>query len=189
MREVVYYVAATMDGFIARPDGSFDDFLWDDNFIANLMELYPETFPAPMRPSVSRGENRRFDAVLMGRRTYEVGVNQELTNPYPTLDQFVFSHTMEASPDPAVTLVSDDGVGFVDGLKAAPGRDVWLCGGSELATSLAEAGLIDRVIVKLNPILFGAGIPMFAKELAAHTLTLESNRSFDSGHVLLEYRW
>ncbi|MDY7095966.1 MAG: dihydrofolate reductase family protein [Acidobacteriota bacterium] len=188
MRNLVYYIATTLDGFIARPDGSFDDFPWDDEFIRWLQEIYPETFPAPMRPDATRAENQAFDAVLMGRRTYEVGVRQDLTSPYPTLDQFVLSSTMEQSPDPAVTLVSEDVASFVADLKATPGKDIWLCGGSVLATSLFEAQLVDRVILKLNPVLFGEGIPLLDRRLATVTLTLESSRVFAGGHVLLDYR-
>lgn len=187
MRELVYYIATTLDGFIAREDGSFDDFPWDDDFVGQLRQDFPETFPAPMRPGASRGENERFDAVLMGRRTYEVGVRQELTSPYPTLDQYVISRTMAASPDPAVRLVSEDAASFVAGLKKKPGKDIWLCGGGELATSLFEARLVDRLIVKLNPIVFGAGIPLLSRELPTVALTLESSRTFESGHVLLEF--
>ena len=46
MRRVTYYVAASVDGFIAHPDGSFGGFPWDDEFGAALLELFPETFPA-----------------------------------------------------------------------------------------------------------------------------------------------
>lgn len=188
MRNLVYYIATTLDGFIARRDGSFDDFPWNDEFIGHLQETYPETFPAPMRPQATRAENRAFDAVLMGRRTYEVGARQGLTSPYPTLDQYVVSTTLEQSLDPAVALVSKDVAAFVADLKAAPGKDIWLCGGSLLATTLFENQLVDRVILKLNPVLFGAGIPLLARDLATVALTLESSRVFASGHALLEYR-
>ena len=187
MQELVYYVAITLDGFIAREDGSFDDFPWDDDFIAALTSLYPETMPAPMRPGATRDQNRHFDSVLMGRRTYEVGLNQGLTSPYPTLDQFVFSRTMEESPDPAVTLVSSQAVHFVRELKESVGTGVWLCGGGELASELFAADLVDRLILKVNPVVFGVGIPMFTRKLSPATFDLVSHRTFDSGHLLLEY--
>ena len=104
MRHLVYYIATTLDGFIARPDGSFEELPWDDEFIADLRAAYPETFPSPFwSGEQSRPENRCFDAVLMGRKTYEVGLREGLTNPYPTLAQYVFSRSMKESPDPAVT--------------------------------------------------------------------------------------
>ena len=188
MRELVYYVAATLDGFIARPDGSFEEFPWDDDFIGRLMARFPETFPAPMRPSATRADNKRFDAVLMGRRTFEVGLRAGLTSPYPTLDQYVFSTTLGSSPDPSITLVSEDAASFVADLKAADGGDVWLCGGAELAASLFEARLIDRLILKLNPIVFGSGIPLSARSLPTQTFALESGDVLPSGHCLLDYR-
>lgn len=186
MRDVVYYVAATLDGFIARSDGSFGEFVWDDEFGSYLMEHFPETFPAPLRTEV--GPNRRFDTVLMGRATYEVGQREGLTSPYPTLDQYVFSRTLETSPDEAVTLVSDDALGRVRELKARDGKAIWLCGGSKLAGTLFGAGLIDEVILKVNPIVFGVGKPLFGQTTDATPLALRAMERFDSGHLILTYR-
>lgn len=188
MRSVVYYIAATLDGFIAREDGSFADFPWDDAFVAHLMATYPETFPAPFRPEgVSRDDNRRFGAVLMGRKTYEVGLADGLTNPYPTLDQFVFSRTLSDSPDPAVTLVGQDATDFVRRLRKTEGAAIWICGGSTLAGSLFDAGLVDELIVKLNPVIFGSGIPLLTPSRRMARLILEGSERFDSGHVILRY--
>lgn len=187
MRDVVYYIAVTLDGFIARPDGSFDDFPWDDEFIDALREEYPETLPAPMRPGAERSENRRFDAVVMGRRTYEVGSKQGLTSPYPTLDQFVCSRSMDTSPDPDVELIGSDLVERVTALKAQPGKDVWICGGSELATELVEAGLVDRLIVKSVPLVLGTGIPLLGREVKGLTLRMHTRRGFASGYTITEY--
>ncbi len=188
MRDLVYYIATTLDGFIARDDGSFEEFPLNEDFIADLLATYPETFPAPFRGTGhDRADNRKFDAVLMGRKTYEVGLEQGLTNPYPTLDQYVFSRSMKKSPDPAVVLVSEGAVDVVRALKQEDGRSIWICGGSELATDLFEAGLVDEVIVKLNPIVFGTGIPLLSRSLKAKPLELAKSRAYRSGHVLLNY--
>ena len=141
-----------------------------------------------MRPGATREANKRFDAVLMGRRTYEVGSSQGLTSPYPTLDQFVVSQTLEESPDPAVTLLKGDIVAAVTDLKTSDERAVWICGGSALATPLFSAGLVDRLILKRAPVVFGTGIPLFRSELRGVGLELESRRSFDSGYSIVEYR-
>lgn len=189
MRDLVYYIATTLDGFIAREDGSFDDFPWTQEYLAELMTLYPETFPAPFRGGqVDRADNRRFDAVLMGRRTYEVGSEQGLTNPYPTLDQYLFSRSLEKSPDPAVHLVRENAVEKVQALKQEEGKAIWLCGGGHLATDLMEAGLVDEVALKINPILFGAGIPLLTRPLATFAFERAEHRAFDSGHLLVRYR-
>ena len=189
MRKLGYYVAATVDGFIAREDGSFHDFPWDDEYGAHLLAVCPETFPAHLRGGThTRKENRCFDAVLMGRKTYAVGLAEGITSPYPTLDQYVFSRTMTASPDSAVELVSEDALEVVTALKQETGKAIWLCGGSNLATTLLTAGLIDELLVKLNPIVFGSGIPLFAGGIEVTALTLTENTSYGSGHAVLRYK-
>jgi len=73
MRELKYYVACTVDRLIARENGSFDFFLTEGEHIAGLIELFPEAVPAHLRDALGvRAANEWFDAVLMGRRTYEV---------------------------------------------------------------------------------------------------------------------
>lgn len=185
MRKIVYYVATTLDGFIAREDGSFGEFPWDDDYLADLLARFPETFPTHLRSDDA--PNRRFDTVLMGRKTYEVGFREGITSPYPTLDQYVFSRTLGESPHPAVTVLANGAVKTAARLKAEPGMDIWICGGSELATTLHEAGLVDELIIKLNPIVFGAGIPLFARPVPARPLALEHRHAYASGHVLLTY--
>jgi dihydrofolate reductase len=188
MRELVYYVAVTLDGFIAHPDGSFDKFPWDADYGADLAEEFPETLPTHLRSAEHRSlENRWFDAVLMGRNTYEVGLKEGIANPYPTLRQYVFSRSYNESPDPQVTIVSSDAVEVVRTLKQEDGKGIWLCGGSALATTLLTAGLIDRLILKLNPVLFGSGIPLFAPVITQVLTELTDHRRYPSGHMVLHY--
>ena len=189
MRDVVYYVAVTLDGYIAHADGSFDGFPWDEAFVADLFASFPETIPAHLhRNRISRADNKWFDAVLMGRKTYEVGVREGITCPYPTLDQYVFSRTMQESPDEQVELVTEHAVEVVTGLKEQPGKAVWLCGGADLATTLLKASLIDRLILKVNPVLFGSGIPLFLNNIQPTELELTDSKAYGSGHVVLHYR-
>jgi hypothetical protein len=49
---------------------------------------------------------------------------------------------------------------WLGGLKAEAGKDIYLCGGADLATELFKKGLLDEVILKLNPVLLGSGIPL-----------------------------
>ena len=171
MGALTYYVASTLDGFIAHADGSFDGFVWDDELVADFFR-----------------DIERFATVLMGRKTYEVGLRDGKTSPYPAMRQIVFSRTMEASPDPAVELVRDGAVEFVRDLRATTPGDVWLCGGAELASTLLAAGLIDEVVVKLNPVVFGAGIPLLAAGVPPTRLALRGTRTYgQSGIVVLHY--
>ncbi|MBC8075535.1 MAG: dihydrofolate reductase [Chloroflexales bacterium] len=189
MRDLIYYVASTLDGFIAHHDGSFDGWPWDDDYGVDLFETFPETLPAHLRtPENASVDNKWFDVVLMGRRTYEVGLKEGLTNPYPTMQQYVFSRTMQQSPDANVTLVADNVVDVVQELKQGTGKAIWLCGGAELASTLFAADLIDQMIVKLNPVLFGSGVPLFAPVVKQAALQLTRHKSYESGHVVLYYR-
>lgn len=171
MRKLIYHVAATVDGFIAREDGSFDCFPAEGDHIADYLTSL-ET----------------YDTVLMGRSTYEVGFKLGVTNPYPSMKSYVFSRTMKRSPDDAVELVTEDPVHFVAGLKAEPGGDIYLCGGGVLAAQLLDAALIDEVIVKLNPLLVGGGIPIFQTLRQPTDLELIEVKKYESGVVRLSYR-
>ena len=189
MREVIYYIATTLDGFIAHEDGSFNGFSWDDEFIAHLLSEFPETIPAHLKEGTgSNNQMKVFDAVLMGRNTYEIGLKQGITNPYPNLNQYVFSRSMDKSPDKNITLISDNALETVKTLKNKTGKAIWLCGGSNLAGQLLEEHLIDSLIIKMNPVLFGSGIQLFSGSKNLIKLSLTECKQFDSGHVLLYYQ-
>src|SRR5262245_33809764 len=121
MRKLKYHVACTLDGFIAHPDGSFDGFVDQGDHVADFLASYAT-----------------YDAVLMGRKTYEVGLRVGVTDPYPTMKPYVFSRGMTRSPDPRVTIVSEKAGDVVRALKREPGKDIWLCGGADLARALFD---------------------------------------------------
>ncbi len=175
MRELKYYVACTVDKFIARKDGSFDCFLMEGEHVADLLKNFPETIPAHFRDKLGiTAENQCFDAVLMGRRTYAVGLQEGITNPYPQMKQYVVSRTLKESPDPKVELVSSDPLALVRELKQQPGKDIWLCGGGDLAAALFPA--IDEIILKVHPILLGSGIPLFSGQIQLTYLELTDSK-------------
>lgn len=188
MRELKYYVACTADRFIAAEDGSFDAFLGEGEHLADLFTELPETVPAHLRQTVGvQGRpNRVFDTVLMGRKTYEVGSKAGITSPYPQMKQFVFSRTMSQAPDPAVEIVSADELAVVRRLKQQPGKDIWLCGGGMLAATLFEE--IDELVLKVNPVVLGAGIPLFAGAVPPTPLDLTSIKPYENGFTLVRYR-
>ena len=187
MRELKYYVACSVDRFIAREDGSFDDFPTEGEHIADLLDRFPETVPAHLRDTLGvRAENKWFDVVLMGRRTYEAGLRVGVTNPYPHLKQYLFSRTLKRSPDAKVKLVSEDAMDLIRGLKRQPGKDIWLCGGGELAATLFSE--IDEMILKVNPLLLGSGIPLFSGAIPKTDLELVGQKIYPNGFTLFRYR-
>lgn len=170
MRNLTYYVACSIDGFIARPDGSFDDFPVDEDVIADFIDSFSW-----------------FDTVLMGRKTYEVGLKDGKSNPYPMLKSYVFSSTMTTSPDPQVELVSNHVPEFVKQLKQQSGKAIWLCGGAQLAAQLWEVQLIDELIVKLNPVVLGVGIPLLTGQVSLAQLELTDRKIYQNGTLRLHY--
>jgi dihydrofolate reductase len=189
LRELTYYVACSVDGFIAGKDGSFDGFLQEGEHFAGLIETFPETFPVSYRVATGiQAENKCFDVVLMGRKTYEVGSKVDITNPYPQMKQYLFSRTMKESPDANVKLVSSDAVGFVKSLKNETGKDIWLCGGADLAATLFAENLIDKLILKVNPFLMGSGIPLFSRPIQQTALELTESKIYGNGVLVLHYR-
>lgn len=171
MRNIKYLVAVSLDGQIARADGSFECF-------AQVGDAHHADYLNSLRS---------FDAVLMGRRTYEVGLKQGVTDPYPFLETYVFSSSMGESPNQRVRMVTGPAAEFVRGLKNGPGGDIYLCGGGRLAAALLEAGLVDEVIVKLNPLLIGSGIPLFAHVAEPLKLELTGSKLYSNGVMLLTY--
>ena len=171
MRKLVYYIAASVDGFIAHLDGTFDGFLPEGEHIPDYLDSF-----------------NRFDTVVMGRKTYDVGVNMGQTNPYPMLDSYVFSRSLEKSPDEAVTLVKEDALKTIEALKNQEGKPIYLCGGADLAGQCMLAGLIDEIIVKLNPFLMGKGIPLFEGDVPMKQLELTKSTAYENGVVFLHYR-
>jgi dihydrofolate reductase len=187
MRKLIYYIASTVDGFIARENGAFDFFPMTGAHLPYVVEEYPETIPTHLRKAMGvRGANRHFDAVVMGKHTYEVGASVGITSPYSHLRQYVVSSTMAASPDGAVALISADPVDAMRTLKQQDGLGIWLCGGGRLAATLLDE--IDEIILKINPIILGTGTPLFRREERPVNLELTDARTFAGGVAIHRYR-
>ena len=73
LRKLVYYIAVSIDGFIAAPDGDGDVYPISEEFTAYAAAVYPETLPTHVRPmlGIENAANVHFDTVVMGRNTYE----------------------------------------------------------------------------------------------------------------------
>lgn len=184
MRTLTYYVAASLDGYIAGPDHQIDGFDVGPDLIGHIGEHYPETLPGPAREALglTGAPNRRFDTVLMSRHTYELGLAQGLTSPYGHLDQVVFSSGLDpdlvsgpdpgsvSGLDPAVEITADDPTVVVEKLKAADGLGLWLCGGGRLAGALLDQ--IDELVVKRSPVILGAGRPLIDGAYGARAFEL-----------------
>ncbi|NMN94360.1 dihydrofolate reductase family protein [Antrihabitans stalactiti] len=190
MRKLTYYVASTIDGFIAAEDGSVDFFPVGGDHGPAITAQYPETLPSKVREALGiDNENNTFDTVLMGRKTHDFGVRTGTTSPYSHLRQYVVSTTMTESPDPGLELIGSDVLGKVRALKAETrGLGIWLCGGGELASHLLPE--IDQIMLKLYPIVLGAGRPLFGHGPAFPDplrFRVTSSRVFTDGVAFIKY--
>lgn len=161
MRELVYYVAVSLDGYIAGPDGQFDAFSTESDLLATIIQEYPDTIPTHLASQLGiESTGRRFGAAVMGANTHAVGL-PDVISPYQHLEQVVFTHRALA-PGKNLRATDADPVGVVREMKQrresdGGGADIWLCGGGNLASQLREE--IDRLILKRQPVVFGNGIP------------------------------
>ncbi|MEV1023595.1 dihydrofolate reductase family protein [Streptomyces sp. NPDC050264] len=191
MRKLTYFVAVSVDGFIGDESGDgmmFMPFV-DEEFRSFLVEEYPETISAEGRRilGLDGTANKKYDTVIQGRGSYQVGIDAGFLSPYGHLREYVATRTLKESPHPNVALIRDDVVGKVRELKAEEGDlGVWLCGGAQLAGLLADE--IDELVIKTYPVVFGAGMPMFAGrkyDLAAFDLA--ESRTFGNGVIVRRY--
>ena len=189
MQKLTYYIACSVDGFIAHLDGSHDGFSQDSEYFSDLFSSFPETVPSHSRDAMGiSAENQWFDTVLMGRKTYEIGLKDGVTSPYSHMKQYVFSRSMQESPDEHVELISENAVDLVRYLKSEKGKGIWLCGGADLASTLFAHNLIDQLILKINPFLMGSGIPLFSGTIQQTALELTSSKIYGNGVSRLHYQ-
>ncbi|SIO06657.1 dihydrofolate reductase family protein [Agromyces cerinus] len=190
MRELVYYVAVSLDGYIAGPAGEFDAFPVEGDHMHHLNTRFADAVPTHIADVLGiEPTGSMFDTVVMGWNTLAVGL-PTVPSPYRHLRQFVFSRTRGEADIPGehpnLTLTGEDPVEVVRRLKAEPGASIWLCGGGSLATVLADE--IDRLVLKRSPLLFGDGIPLFAPGAYRPRAFEEvGTTAFESGVVVSEY--
>ncbi|MGY0060662.1 dihydrofolate reductase family protein [Streptomyces sp. LZ34] len=189
MRKLVYYVAVSIDSFIAGPGGEFDFYPEAPDMVEYLRAELPETMPTHIRPHIGLEgvPNKRFDTVVMGRGTYQPGLDAGVTSPYAHLRQYVVSRSIPEIADPAVELVPDDPIGLVRRLKSEDGGgDIWLCGGGVLAGHLLPE--IDELVLKRYPVVAGGGVPAFAGGFRPRPFAPVETLTFSHGGTVTTYR-
>lgn len=146
MRPVIYYVAASMDGFIATPEGSV---AW----------LEDPAFALPGEDCGYAALPDAIDTTLMGHATYRVIAGFD----GPDTDNLVFTRTAGRRSEDPVRFHTEDPVPAVDALRRQEDRAIWLVGGGNLAGKLLAAGRIDRVVATVFPATLGASIRLFGE--------------------------
>ena len=185
MRELVYYVAVSIDGYIAAPDGSYDAFPVEGDHMAVYLSDFADALPAHVLSALDmHPPGNRFDTVIQGRASYDIARAAGIEQPYAHLSEFVATRS-ETTPPAGVTFTAD-ALATVRELKQQEGLSIYLCGGGNLAGELLPE--IDRLILKRNPVVLGDGVRLFGNAGAViQNFDLVSCRSFESGVVMEEY--
>ncbi|GJD15694.1 riboflavin biosynthesis protein RibD C-terminal domain protein [Rivularia sp. IAM M-261] len=178
MRKLIYHIATTLDNYISHEDGSVEGFLGEGEHVDDYLESL-----------------KAYDTVLMGKVTYEFGYQYGVQPGQPSpvyshMKHYIFSKTLRfgAEAHEQVKIIDNNEVEFVKELKKAPGTDIYLCGGGTFGGFLFDNELIDELIIKLNPVVFGSGIRVFGKSTKAVNLSLISSKAYNNGVLLLTYK-
>ena len=144
MRKLKLYIATSLDGYIAGPNGELDWLEAGGSLDYGYRDFYAS-----------------IDTTLMGNATYPVTLTVD-TFPYSEKANYVFTRSTPPPDSLHVRFVSGDIAAFVRALKEGPGKDIWLVGGGQINTIMLNAGLIDELILTVFPLALGHGIPLFA---------------------------
>ncbi|MCI5080849.1 MAG: dihydrofolate reductase family protein [Saprospiraceae bacterium] len=173
MTKIIYYVATSLDGFIAGPNDDISDFVPTgegvDKYLADL---------------------QGFKTVIMGRRTYEFGYQYGLVPGQPAyahMEHHIFSDSIKIENLATSVHIEPKSISRIKEIKASSETDVYLCGGGQFAGWLLENELIDQLKLKLNPIILGDGIRLFGNSTQKAKWKLVDTESFDDGLKIITY--
>lgn len=169
MRKVVLGVGISLDGYIARPDGSVD-FLF-----------MPKDYS--MSPFF-----KTIDAAVMGRKTFDMAMKMGGPPPGFKMATYVFSRSLPPGERQGMIFVNQPPAKFIDGLRKRPGKDIWLMGGGELARDFLKVDLVDELYLGIVPVLIGEGIPLFPAGFPQRDFALLENKTFSKGLIALKYK-
>ncbi len=179
MRRIFLFMNVSLDGYFEAPGG---DLSWAGH---DYEAFSPESSAA-------------VDTILLGRRTFEMMRSYWPTPPAaemaPEVARFMNDRSKvvasHAPFDPGwqnATVITGDVPEAVRQLKAQPGKEIIVMGSNILCVSLLTHGLLDELQILVNPVVLGAGTPLFRGLQEPIPLALKSSRQFQSGGVLLTY--
>jgi dihydrofolate reductase len=181
MRTLFSFNMMTLDGYFEGPDQDISWHNTDEEFNDFAVE-----------------QTSTLDLIIFGRVTFE-GMASYWPTPEAIKSDPVVAGIMNATPKIVISrtlqqadwnnsrLISDNIAEEINALKQQPGRDMAVFGSANLLASLMALDLIDEHRVMVNPVVIGAGTPLFQNVKSKANLKLVKNRIFKSGNVLLTY--
>lgn len=171
MRDVVLYITASLDGFIADTEGSVDWLFGEEGEDYGYGEFLDSV-----------------DTVLMGSHTWLDTLHLADEDPYPDKRVVVFTSQPDLPARGNVEFIAEDAAAFTRRLKSEEGTTIWCVGGGEVASALFEAGLIDELALFVQPVVLGDGIPLWRPPLSTRALELTTAKKWPGGLAELRYR-
>jgi dihydrofolate reductase len=182
MRKIILFNMITLDGFFEGPNR---DIGWH-----NVDEEFNE---------FAIDQLNSADGLIFGRVTYQLMAGYWPTELATTDDpivaglmnripKIVFSRTLEKVEWNNTRLVKEDVAGEISKLKQQTGKDLYIFGSADLASTFTELGLIDEYRIIVNPVVLGSGTPLFKDLNHKLNLKLLKTKTFKSGNVLLYYQ-
>lgn len=174
MSETVLYIATSLDGFIARPNGSLD---------------WLTSFPQPENGDYGYNDLlNSIGTIIMGRKTYDEILAFGIDWPYTGYNTYVVTKNKSyKTKTPGTFTLNENLTTFVKNIKLKSEKDIWLVGGGELITAFINERLLDKMIISKVPVLLGDGIPLFAGKPEETKLKLINAQAFNTGLVNLTY--
>ncbi|TGL54058.1 dihydrofolate reductase [Leptospira kemamanensis] len=177
MREIHYYVATSINGYIDSHRTNTDLFIAEgDHATAYAKGLL------------------QYSDVLMGKNTYECGFQFGLVpgkKAYPWMDHYLVSDSLEKNHygEEIHILRTREILDTLQELRAKNDtKHIYLCGGGKLAGFLWEKNEIDRIFLKVNPMVIACGVPLFESIQSDQRLELVYCKEYESKVLLLEYQ-
>ncbi len=174
MSKVQLFIAASLDGKIARPDG---DVSW------------LEEYPNPDGQDYGYGSfYAGIGTVVMGRKTYEDILGFDVPWPYANARTYVITSDKDlATPSPKTALLHSIDAAAIGKITDASTGNVWVVGGGKIISAFLSADLVDELTLTVIPRILGAGIPLFPETTPETHLKLKTAEPFPSGFVNLVY--
>lgn len=183
MRKLIVQEYISVDGFAADREKTTSFFDGTRMHIGKEVDEYMVDFI------------KTIDSILLGRKTYEMFLDfwpnvdpiQEPVAPgLNSTDKFIFSNTLETvswGDWDSATLVNENYVDFINGLKEKPGKNIVVWGSLSLTKSLFEAKLVDELHLMVCPVAIGKGYHFLSEQEELLKLKLISNNTFPSSVV------
>jgi dihydrofolate reductase len=171
MRKIILGLGISIDGYIARRDGTFDFLFMPKDFMKEF---------SAFQASIDTG--------IMGRKTYDVSRAMGEGSFGPGIKNYVLSRTLPPGERDGVIFTHATPRALVKEIRRRKGKDIWLMGGGEIARDFLKADLVDELHIGIVPVLIGVGIPLFPGGFPQRNFELMENKSFSKGLISLKYK-